>query len=262
MATSHLHCLHYEGYAHSAFLAELVIITRILFSGLPTSAFSYGIVFALGLLQGFFSFDYVFVATGAAIPLAMLARENGRSVEVRLVARLVALSGAGFAIAHLLHFWQVAHFYGSVSAALNDFSSRATYRFVGAGPTSSYLTQVMHTFERYSRELWLSPGGLHFGAFLLLFSAFSVSGIVRGTNGTAGTNVGQWRLSLMAKRNCAVMLFVAYGIGAVWLMAMPSYCRIHPHVVPQIFFLPYYVAVLAVALRLFGSDAAMERANP
>src|SRR5450759_4104459 len=130
------------------------------------------------------------------------------------------------------------------------------YRFVG-GTNSSYLAQVIYTFERYSRELWFSPGG-HFGALLFWFSVFSVSGVLRRTKGTAGTNVGQWRLSLMAKGNCAVLLLVAYGIGAVWLAAMPSYCAIHPHVVPRIFFLPSYLAVLAVALRLFGTDGVME----
>lgn len=62
----------------------------------------------------------------------------------------------------------------------------------------------------------------------------------------------------MAKGQCAVFLLLAYGIGAVWLVAMPSYCIIHSHVVPRMFFLPYYVAVLAVALWLFGTDGAVE----
>ncbi len=250
MTATHLHGLHYEGYAQALFVMELALVTRCFFSDERFSARMLAGVSVIAFLQGCFSFEYLFVAAGAAIPLMLLAKAHGRRPEKRVVALIVIASTASYAVAHLLHFWQVAHFYGSFSAALQDFTARARYRFGGADDIP-YTANVIRVLFVYGRLLLFWPINQHFGPLLTLLtgatcirwrlggidarhSAFALRGITQ-----AGA-AGRARLALI----------VSYGLAAIWLFAMPAHSLAHLHIIPRIFFLPYFVASLDVALQL------------
>jgi hypothetical protein len=252
MTSTHLHALHYEGYAQALFVTELAIITGLFFSDVGISARTLTAVGVIAFLQGCLTFDYVFVAPGAAIPLMLLAKAHGRRVDKRAVALIVMAATLSYVAAHLLHFWQVIHFYGSFSAAWQDFSSRARYRFAGADD-APYAANMLAVLLAYGRLLWFSPTNQHFGPLLVLLSG---AASIRWPLSRRGGRRSQFALRGIAAAGAAgPALIVSYGVAALWLFAMPSHSLIHTHVIPRLFFLPYFVASLDVALRLTAWQA-------
>jgi hypothetical protein len=260
MATSHLHGLHFQGYAHAALLIELALLVRILFSGRKPSTAHYLAFFGLGFLQGWLSFEYAFIVTGAAIPLALIAHANDCRVSVRTTLLIVAVSGAGFTVAHILHLLQVAAFYGSMSAALRDFSDRALYRFAGEA-AMPYWQIVPITLLKYVEALWFSPNNQHFGALLALLTAVVLSDRMVRLEASGAIRRRRFTVSLLADQGVVLPVIVAYGVAALWLLVMPSHASIHRHIVPHIFFLAYFVLALLFVLRVFDTRVRLT-ANP
>jgi len=274
MATSHMHGLHMEGYAHSLLLTHLALLTRIVLSAETVSRRVFGAAFGLALLQGGLSFEYAFVVTGAAIPLYIVAGRTDQRVSIRNAIRLVALCGAGFAAAHVLHFLQVVSFYGSAPTAIQDYTERAVIRAVGFH-AESYAMQAVHASMTYARLLWCNsvlpplPNTPHFGPLLPLLSLVALLPLMplvalltprAAIGGSTETEQRRRRaLSLLPRGGALAMLF-AYGLGWMWLFIMPSHATIHTHIVPRIFFLAYYVVALDVVLRLFRGTAGRSAA--
>jgi hypothetical protein len=251
MVTSHMHGLHFEGYGHAAFLCELAMLVRILFLDERPSRGAYMALFGLGFLQGWLSFEYVFVVGAAVVPLALVARAHGARVELRTVLLLLAVSGGGFVAAHLLHFLQVATFYGSISAALQDFSGRAAYRFAGEAQ-APYLVQVAVNLVKYAVVIWFSPNNQHFGALLFIVTLLVILRGMMSARGASGLRTGTRRgPARLSDKRVVLPMVVSYAIAAIWLFVMPSHANIHTHIVPRVFFLPYFVVVLIFTLSVF-----------
>lgn len=251
MVTSHMHGLHFEGYGHAAFLCELALLVRILFLDERPSRGAYMALFGLGFLQGWLSFEYVFVVSAAVVPLALVARAHGARVELRTVLLLLAVSGGGFVAAHLLHFLQVATFYGSISAALQDFSGRAAYRFAGEAQ-APYLVQVAVNLVKYAVVIWFSPNNQHFGALLFIVTLLVILRGMMSARGASGLRTGTRRgPARLSDKRVVLPMVVSYAIAAIWLFVMPSHANIHTHIVPRVFFLPYFVVVLIFTLSVF-----------
>jgi hypothetical protein len=251
MVTSHMHGLHFEGYGHAAFLCELALLVRILFLDERPSRGAYMALFGLGFLQGWLSFEYVFVVSAAVVPLALVARAHGARVELRTVLLLLAVSGGGFVAAHLLHFLQVATFYGSISTALQDFSGRAMYRFAGEAQ-APYLVQVAVNLVKYAVVIWFSPNNQHFGALLFIVTLLVILREMMSARGASGLRTGTRRgLAMLSDKRVVLPMVVSYAIAAIWLFVMPSHANIHTHIVPRVFFLPYFVVVLIFTLSVF-----------
>jgi hypothetical protein len=254
MATSHMHGLHFEGYAHAAFLCELALLVRILFLHERPSRGEYVALFGLGFLQGWLSFEYVFVVGAAAVPLALVARAHGARVERRTVLLLAAVSGGGFVAAHLLHFLQVATFYGSIPAALQDFLSRAVYRFAGEAQRP-YLIQLAVNLVTYAVEIWFSPNNQHFGALLFIVSLLVILRRMMSAKDASGLRTGaRTSLAMLSDKQVVLPMVVSYAIAALWLFVMPSHANIHTPIVPRVFFLPYFVVVLIFTLSVFPAN--------
>jgi hypothetical protein len=251
MVTSHMHGLHAQGYEHAAFLCELALLVRIFFSSARPSMVHYAAIFGLGFLQGWLSFEYAFVVTGAAVPLALVARAHQSPVAVRKTLLVVILSGAGFTVAHMLHFLQVVQFYGTMSLALHEFSARALYRWAGE-VQKPYLVHVATNLIRYLKVLWFIPYNQHFGPMLVLFSIIVILDRIMTMKVSTGPHTrARWYLALFFDRRVVLPVLLSYGIAALWLLAMPSHAELHPHIVPRIFFFPYFVLVLIFMLHLF-----------
>jgi hypothetical protein len=114
--------LHYQGYACALLMVEI---------GLAIGTGTAFLPFALlGFLQGWLSFDYVFLVTFAplAIELAMPRIDPDYRSRWKLAMTRVALAGGGFAAAHGLHFLQIWAYLGSVDAALRELGGAAAHR--------------------------------------------------------------------------------------------------------------------------------------
>ena len=115
---------------------QLCLLVRIIFAGASPGFGNYAAIFVLAFLQGWLCLERVFIVTGAAIPIALIAQSDRNELDRRTMLFLVIASGAGFFIAHVLHFLQVAGFYGSIGIAWRDLSGRAAYRMIGNGQES------------------------------------------------------------------------------------------------------------------------------
>jgi hypothetical protein len=258
MVASYMHGLHFEGYAHSAFLVQLALLVRILFSREPVSLASYAALFGLGFLQGWLSFEYAFVVTGAVIPLALLAG-TGRSEPIfGKIWPIVLLCGGGFTLAHVLHFAQVAAFYHSFAGALEDYSGRAMYRFSG-GQQKSYLMMTSWVCLKYLRILWFNPRDPHFGPLMFLLS-FSVLGYGIAFRVGLRPYLARFpeRLMLFVEGRILQAVLWSYGLAAIWVLVMPSHAEAHTHIVPRIFFLAYFVMVVVFVLAVFKGSSTDE----
>jgi len=260
MITSHMHGLSFHGYAQALLLTQLAVLTRLLFSDQPPAAAAVGGIAGLTFVQGWLSFDHAFVVILAVLPLALLARDAGHEVKVRSVVLLLGVSGAGFATASIMHFAQVAWFYGSPSLALKDFVDRAVYRSLGE-QGGSHITNVVRTSMVYTRLLWFAPNAINpllkntsaFGPLLPLLSlVVLVPRLADGLVSSKSTPAGGLR-SLVKSRGAAVLaMLLSYGIAWLWILVMPQHAGIHLHFVPHVFFLSYFIVVLDLMLRAFG----------
>jgi hypothetical protein len=179
----------------------------------------------------------------------LLARAHGRQVATRAVALIVIAAALSYATAIILHFWQVIHFYGSFSGAMQDLSSRARFRFSGAND-APYAANLLAVLLGYGRLLWFWAINAHFGPLLACLSG----AVFIGWRGDRME--GRFSLrGLSAEGAGGHALIASYGVAALWLFAMPSHSVIHIHFIPRHFFLPYFVASLDVAIRLAAWQA-------
>ncbi|HVC60632.1 MAG TPA: hypothetical protein VND19_09770 [Acetobacteraceae bacterium] len=133
--------LHYDGYAFALLLVEIgICVGRN--EPRPASGASFGTVVGmilplllLGFLQGWLSFDYVFLVTlvPAATELATGRLGVDHTACLRPALWRCMAAGGGFALAHLLHFIEVWAFFGSFHAAARDLGDAAAFRSGAAG---------------------------------------------------------------------------------------------------------------------------------
>jgi hypothetical protein len=145
----------------------------------------------------------------------------------------------------------VATFYGSISTALQDFSGRAMYRFAGEAQ-APYLVQVAVNLVKYAVVIWFSPNNQHFGALLFIVTLLVILREMMSARGASGLRTGTRRgLAMLSDKRVVLPMVVSYAIAAIWLFVMPSHANIHTHIVPRVFFLPYFVVVLIFTLSVF-----------
>lgn len=231
---THMHGLHFQGYAHALLTLQLALLTSYILSRDTLDRRRLGVVFGLAMLQGFLSFEYLFVVTFAPLAIALLASARV-DVTWRDAGKLALASFLGFVTAHVLHFAQVIAFYRGLGPALQDFRTRAQFRFTGPNQTG-YAGQVVDALEVYVEELWSPDHWRHFGPHLPLLTAGALVALL----------VRKDRTALV--RGFAGLV-AGYGVCFLWIVAMPSHSGIHPHIVPRIFFLAYFAAALLIALQ-------------
>jgi hypothetical protein len=114
--------LHSQGYAAALMMLEIgVAIGR----GISLAPFA-----LLGFLQGWLSFDYVFLVTFAPLALDVVMPKIDLEYRRRWKLAFIraVLAGGGFACAHAAHFLQVWAYWGSFAAAFSDFAGAAAHR--------------------------------------------------------------------------------------------------------------------------------------
>ena len=249
-------CLHYQGYAFALLLFELGIL---LSTGTARWPFA-----VLGFLQGWLSFDYVFLI--AALPLAIeLVMPRIDPVYRRrwpLAMTRAALIGAAFAAAHLLHFFQVWAYWGTFAQALADFGASAAHR-VGAERYSGALGYLAHVdLILYAYFIGMFP----FSTLLHLPDAdlpegwmmFRIFGLSLGPWWLLATAaVGIWDARLPSGPNKRALigdwLFVTLcGIAtsSLWLIAMIDHAVHHRHFLYRHLFFAFFVSVLFCAVAI------------
>jgi hypothetical protein len=245
--------LHSQGYACALLMVEI---------GLAIGTGTAFLPFALlGFLQGWLSFDYVFLVTFAplAIELAMPRIDLAYRGRWKLAMTRVALAGGGFAAAHGLHFLQIWAYLGSFDAALRDLAGAAAHR-AGAGMIEGpigYLFLMLGNLKYYFYGVhpfhlgWLpadpdSPDlpifrflGLSLGPWWLLISV----ALIIWDELTSRRHAGSLRMGWH------VVCLSGMLTSSLWLMVMVNHGVVHRHFLYRHMFILFFVMVLFGAVR-------------
>jgi hypothetical protein len=245
--------LHYEGYALALMLCELGIAI-----GLGTASIPFAV---LGFLQGWLSFDYVFLICLAPllIETVMPRIDAGYQSRWRLGWRRTALTAAGFCFAHILHFAQVWAFWGSFSAAFNDILGAASYRagaaegilghmrsavqllnnyYVGEHPLSPYVFPVADEWS----PAWVTFRflGLALGPWWIIVTMVLAFRQFRSGTDAARTLADDWlRISLPA-----------ILVSSSWFMVMVNHGLFHQPIIYRHLCLGFFVCILFGAVKV------------
>jgi hypothetical protein len=250
--------LHYDGYALALLLVEIAICLDQRARLAPFAA--------LGFLQGWLSFDYVFLVAlaPAAIELTLPRLEPGVPSRLGLATRRCVLAAAGFLLAHMLHFIEVWAFFGSFAAAFGDLAGAAGHRAGTVGETGvlprmlamatilkHYLVDAvpLRTFfwHPYSEDpdswqafrfLGLSLAGW----WLVLLAALPFRAV--------------WARRMQAPPDPALLddwlrvSVIGLVPGVAWLLLMVNHAWIHHHFLFRHLFLTFFLWLLFVAVRV------------
>jgi hypothetical protein len=241
--------LHSQGYAFALLLCEIGLTI-----GLAPASLLFGI---LGFIQGWLSFDYVFLV--CLTPLAIEAALPRIDIEYRsrwpLAWRRAILAGAGFTFAHIVHFTQVWAYWGDFHVAVNDFVAAARYRaggtmstgilshikiadqllnnyYLGVHPFSPY---VFHLSDDWSFQ-WLTFRflGLSLGPWWLLITVTLALRQFLSRSKSAASLADNWlRVSL-----------VGILTSSSWFMVMVNHGAAHQFYLYRHLFFAFFIALL------------------
>ena len=244
--------IHYQGYALGLLSLQLAAQLALFASGRPLGALDLALACALGFVQGWLSFDYFFLVTFAALPLAVLFT-NLRERERRWhLAGPMLAAGAGFALAHALHFVQVAAYLGGVAAAVDDLLGvaieRANPALSGEGQATGWS---QHPWMVSSVYLFvLSPYERYFGfslgnaLLLALFILVALRGVRLALPGT------RLRLAIDASARPGWAVASSLLVSCAWISVMSRHALVHQHFIPRHLFLLWLTIVLALLCSL------------
>jgi hypothetical protein len=226
--------LHHESYAFALVLIQTSLLLRGLWGMGRPGAWLAALLFLIGFVQGWLSWDHFFLVSLLAVPWWLLRRAEGENPPLRWLLWMMAAPAAGYALAHILHFWEVAAELHGWQAALGELGRTGVERagLSGAGATDlaktsrlGYTAKAIYLYARYS----LKPNGnLMFGPFfdIMLMLALPVALFSRA-NLTLTPGKGKRGLQVIlawpGSRSPLPALVAALLVSAAWLIALPQH---------------------------------------
>lgn len=266
MFNTYMPGLHYQGYSFALLLLELTVLLRAWWSRAGFRGWHWPVLFLLGFLQGWLSFDQFFVVSLTPIPLWLIRRAEGGHIDVRGLIWSVGLLFSGFMFAHILHFLQVAAELGGLHQAFEEFRRTAGER---AGSTGSIVlpklvVQLLGPIDNhlgyfgslalgsyyYIREILLMKG-LQFGPFLFLaLVAVLPLAVIRTSHSASGAFGCQARLGRWLRWPGPGSLWPAVGaalmVSLSWLFVMPAHVVGNRHITVRHLFVLYFCLLLVL----------------
>ena len=250
--------VHYLGYALALLLVEIALSI-----GRNRHVAVYCL---LGFLQGWLSFDYIFlvVLVPLAIALALPEMRSGETSDLRLALYRSGAAGAGFILAHALHFLQVSGYYGSIHAAVADLHRSAQFRAGASGSITDYWLRALLILQYYlvSPEPVIFKIGYTGVNSLRSSYAFRFFGVTLGP-WWAMTTLALGAISVWQRQNrrpefpqflswCKVSL-LGIGVSSLWWFAMQNHAINHPHILYRQLFFFFFLCVLFLSVRIVNA---------
>lgn len=249
--------LHMIGYASALLMVEI---------GLSVGRNSAALPFAvLGFLQGWLSFDMVFLVILAplALAVAMPLICPGEPARVRLGITRTCLVAAGFVVAHGMHFCEVWAYYGSLGRAVSDMTDAARYRssIVVIPGLSSYGEKVLFILYYYIFSPF--PISVFFwrpdADFQYRMNVFRVFGLTLGVwwplvaAAIAGADAVRTRVGLVTShllaRWCGITL-LGLVVSCAWWLVMQNHAFAHLWRLYRHLFFWFFLSILFVAVNV------------
>ena len=244
--------LHQEGYSVALVFVQTGLLLRTLWEPerpprlLPVS------LFLIGFVQGWLSWDQFFLVSLLAVPWWLLRRAEGENPSFSSLVWMTAAPAAGYALAHILHFWQVAaelHLQAAVAELHRTGLERG-----GLSAATIWLRDVLRA-SVLCLQWSLKPTRLMFGPFfgLLLMLALPTAIFSVTKLSFSSRKTGRRRHLVLAwpgNRSSLPALVAALLVCALWLIAMPAHVVGNSHYTTRHFITLYLLMAVIVARSL------------
>jgi hypothetical protein len=273
MFNTYMPGLHFQGYSFTLLLFQMSCLIPMLWQTRGARLWHWPVFFALGFFQGWLSFDHFFVVCLIPLPFWLMRRAEGSQPSFHWLFWACALPFAGFALAHILHFLQVAAELGGWHPAFEEFRRAAAERASQANTIwpqtlrallgrdtihGNYPISLALGAYCYLRDV-LILRGLQFGPFMLLalVAAFPVAAF-RTTRVAVITRGKQRRmdcsLSWPGPRGIWPVLGAALLVSLAWWLVMPAHVVDNSHFTVRHLFVLYFFLVVTVVRSISISE--------
>lgn len=244
MFHNYWHGLHHQGYALSFTLIQLIITWRYWTFGFSKWLF-YPALFLMGFIQGWMTFDYAFIASFFSLPLFFFLKEK-RGLKIMDFLLVAFFSGLGFTAAHLLHFYQVAGYYGSFDKAFEDLFHSAKYRFDNLGKTSGKVTKMkeLNPLSVAKDFLWRVAGRGKYTAVNLINFVWIVLALKLIRRIDFGFK--DLRFKFDVTRNEVYSVLAAVFVASLWSLVMRQHAYIHGFIARHYYLVYLFCAMVMV----------------
>jgi hypothetical protein len=252
--------LEFESYALALLMIQSSLILRQLWFGKSISRWLLPTLFFIGFAQGWLSWDHFFVVSLLAFPWWLLRRAEGVDPSWKWLFWMTVPTCAGYALAHILHAWEVAAELGGWHTALNELLHTASQR--GGFTSEEHISWIGYTFKAIYRYAWFCLRPYHnfiFGPFFLLMLILTVIAILFPIKTVLRGRGRVWNFSFAwpGKRSPIPALLGAALVSTLWLFAMPSHTTGNAH------YLVRHMMVLYVCMAIIVAQSIqLQRSSP
>ncbi len=276
MFNTYLPGLHYQGYSSALLLFQMCCLMQMLWQAKGTRPWHWPVFFVFGFFQGWLSFDQFFVVGLIPLPFWLMRRAEGARPSCHWLFWACALPFGGFALAHLMHFLQVAAELGGLRPAMDEFRRTAVERasqttlnplitpqtfeaiLGGNGSRLGYFGSLALSIYFYLREVVMLRG-VQFGPFMLMACVAALPALFFRTISVVVTTRGAQRrfrcaLSWPGLKGMLLVLGAALLVSLIWLLVMPAHVAGNRHITVRHLFVFYLFLVMTVARSISVSE--------
>ncbi|MBC8549414.1 MAG: hypothetical protein ISR96_11780 [Nitrospira sp.] len=233
--------LYYSSYAHSLLIIQLGIYLIIFRNKLQVTPVYCSVLFVIGFLQGWFSYDYAFMVIFSAIPFAFMYSGTQKEDRKRFLLTFI-MPAAGFCIAHALHFAEIIAYFGGFTAFYKDLAYTASYRFDDSAGGMDFIIVRLKLIEKYLFTYAYARGFFNVNLPTMLATLFVLSWIrnIRIVIPYSGYTL-HW--------NSSIRTFLTLGAGFLvsflWVIIMKQHAT-HFFITLHLFPLYFFSVLVAV----------------
>lgn len=247
MYSNYMHGLHHQQYAFLLFQIQICLCI-LFFSQEKWRTWKTLFAFTfLGFLHGWMTFDFAFQATLFVIPFFFYFKERAKFSHLIIIG---LCSGLSYTLAHILHFFQVVAYEGSLEKAFEDFFLAAKFRAANGGnevhtPLAKYDPEKIGPITVAKDFLYRVAGRGKYLAINLINFIWIIIGLkfIKKISFKKG-----WTFDFSVTGNDLLALFAAVVVSSGWSLVMKQHAHIHGFVARH-YYLAYFFCCLILIER-------------
>lgn len=242
MTTNMMPIFTHTNWGFSLFITQLGYLLYFFKKKTPLRAWNSILLFTLGFIQGWFTFEYFFLICLSPLPLALLYSKPAQKEDKKRLILVTLLLTTGYFSAFFLHFVQNSLFYGSAMDAYKDFFEVGKSRLSAAQGhwKIDRITLTLNYFFVFPRSFYffIINFPILIGVVLVLIWFKDISFSIQGPVIV--------KLKWTSDRRHYFVILTALLISLLWMIVMSYNASQHTHLFPRLLFFSYFVCILTV----------------